>query len=69
MVISMPNLSPAQVSQALIVLDAARKDADWLAAFQQKGYSEQHRTALFAASQEAAARKRVCDFWRLGRPV
>jgi len=64
MVIRMLTLSQATLSQALTVLDAARKRDEWIAAHQQQGYSDKDRIALFAASQEAYALQRKTD-WRL----
>jgi hypothetical protein len=61
---SMPNLSPLQVSQALTVLDAVRKHDDLIAAFQQKGDAEKIPARL-AASLQADARKREDGWWRL----
>ena len=57
----MPTLS---LSEVLTVLDAARKHDEWIATFQQKGYSEKDRAASFAASLEADAHRRETA-WRL----
>jgi len=58
------RMTKLSVAQALLVLDAARKHDELIASYQLRGYSEKDRAALFAASQEAAARKRKTD-WRL----